>query len=362
MATSPNADVFGRPLPTEIVRDILEYANEVFTPIVYSKFSFDGHPNRIEKLWKFTQMVVTNPQRAAMVRQVIFTSFKIWRRGQPKPVQAGHILVTTWRHDETMVPIPAAERWPARTDSDKLARKLLLEQLAKLYGKERVLSAVALGLAIYYPRALYKQARPWLDEAFQAGFDKRPNDLEGRARKVLDDGDHWNGYSLPLLALILAYCPNIKNLNIHDWTEAHNPWFGRLLGYAVGRKTDLLQLGHLPLQKLDRLVHAPRIGWSVEYVEDQREEKPCVISEANRLFYRLPALKAFSAYVVKCTSSISQLNPRENASKIEKLTLYSPTLNDLRLNSLLALCPNLKQFSIHLSGDYERHEDGELDE
>ncbi|RDW74471.1 uncharacterized protein DSM5745_07133 [Aspergillus mulundensis] len=392
MAAQPSSHVFGYPLPIEVVRPILEFAvggrelggedyaeplhlswltinktwNEVFTPIVYGKYSFDGNINNIQSLWKFTQLIVSNPRLAAMVRHVTLTSFGLRTGGLRMTSKKNpDILLTAWKYDESMkAPFPPTAQDPARTDDDAVVRRWLVEQFTHVLGKELRLGSFYYALGKHYNRALYRQARPWLREAFRAvGFDEGSDDLEGRARKVLEDAQLWNGYACPLLALILAYCPNIKTLNIHDWTEDQDPWFGRILGYAVGRNTDLLQLDHLPLQKLNRLVVAPRIAIIKEVGRDIREDSPCVISETNRPFYRLPALKDFSAYVVKCTASVSQIaNQRQNASKIEKLTLYAPSLNNLRLESLLALCPDLTQFSIHLPGDDERDEDEEFEE
>lgn len=94
--------LFGVYLPAEINLAILEFSagglsdgvcvepmpaqwrlisrvwNEHATPFVYSSFSFHGSRSRIHVLWKLLQMVVTRPDRAAMVRRLELTTMRLY--------------------------------------------------------------------------------------------------------------------------------------------------------------------------------------------------------------------------------------------------------------------------------------------
>ncbi|KAL6236174.1 hypothetical protein BDW75DRAFT_239523 [Aspergillus navahoensis] len=148
-----------------------------------------------------------------------------------------------------------------------------------------------------YHAALFRESLPWLDNAFKdVRFDQGTGKtVEVQARKVLGIGILMDGYQCPLVALLVAYCPNLNSLKIHDWPADLDSWFGRILGYAVGRVTKLLKLDHRPMQALNRLVVAPKLVQIRDNTTTVDKGNPCVTSEENRPFYLLPELKNLPA-------------------------------------------------------------------
>ncbi|KAL4782213.1 hypothetical protein BJX76DRAFT_333434 [Aspergillus varians] len=301
---------------------------------IYSRFDFDGHPNRLHCLWNFLQMIVIYPERAAMVKHLHLTHTERHERLEPKNLHETFLFL--WRNSygdfsERRI----AEGLDLRTD------KQILDHLDRrhmgLFGRVSVGSEDAINE--WYHHALYVKNRAWLEKAFtNAGFDQGPNNLKILAENVLNKGTPSDGYQCPLTALILAHCPSLRGLAMEEGPEdLKSPWLDRIVGYALGRQTDFLQLDHRPLQMLDRL--------------DIRPAEVPSATEGALPFYRLPQLVEFLGNLGKSTRLIDSIEEdlEQSASNIEILSLrFVDMAHGIEFPTTYQRMPKLRQITLSL--------------
>lgn len=357
--------LFGVQLPAEINHLILEFAvggslsdgcffslmpakwrlisriwNEYATPFVYNSFSFHGSRNRIHLLWKFLHAVVTRPDRAAMVRQLELTTIRI---NEEFSIH-NNLRFQVLRIVRGYVVYPQADRETVRH-----IRAQYSQGNCRLHPEhsERIKS--------WYYRKLYKDNQTWFDQAMtDVGFDKGPHDLKAIAGRLLDQDNASDDYHCSLYALLVAYCPNLRWLTIHNHQPMMDPWLGRVLGYAIGKHADLLCLDHVPMQMVTVLRVAPRLPvMDRSRLADVLTAYRCVISEEYHPYHRLPRLKHLVGCGMIFSPPVGHIkDPEQNPSKIESLFLFGTGIRGLRLRGLLRLSPKLRKFALHLPGDY----------
>ncbi|KAL3469923.1 hypothetical protein BJX99DRAFT_264739 [Aspergillus californicus] len=313
--------------------------NTYLTPFVFTNFMFHSSSNRLPSLWGFLEMIVTNPDRAAMVRRLTFTTMDLRQLFEPSTVQEA--LCATWNYGSEWEQCkPQTEHGP-ETDEQIITWMLqtgILRTSHEFYNRpfqER--------FGKWYCTAPYKENEQWLLKAFsQVGFDHplhgATETLLQRVRKILGQGILEESYYCPLIALVLANCPRLRHLTIHLWTSAMDPWFDWVLTLAVNGQVQGFQLEQQPMKALGTFYASPR------YLGGQ-PAGPIVISDTQRPIYRLPQLKELMAIMMQ-TDIDSNINFK---SKVEQLTLDS-LLYKIRLPTLLNLFPNIRQLTLCIAG------------
>ncbi|KAL2818176.1 hypothetical protein BDW59DRAFT_152226 [Aspergillus cavernicola] len=326
--------------------------NAYLTPFFYSTYTFHGNPNRLPALWEFVNMVVTRPERAAMVKRLVMTTMELYEPFNFQNLR--EILLFTWRCGDSYF---------------RRARTLIQESLPEPRTDDEIIDWLAHGYLAAdgtvqprrrdmveksYFRALYKESRPWLKPAMAAvGFSHGVSlgfDLRTGAERALNRGDTLLAYQCPLVALIVAHCPNLTHLTMHLWPSGVDPWFDWTLGFAVGRQAGLLELGEKPLQRLQRLEVTT---WMIRGANQVvTAGAPFEISEEHRPFYRLPRLKELTTFRARITQSVADLDDLSNIPKtIERLTLHGLALHLMHPKRMLELTPHLRQLTLHIPGN-----------
>ncbi|KAL4903591.1 hypothetical protein BDW74DRAFT_155790 [Aspergillus multicolor] len=226
-----------------------------------SSFSYYGNCNKLQSLWSFLYAVVTNPEIAHGVKQL--TLVNRYRYKSFRPEEATDM--------ETMI----QECKGILAAQGVLNGVGAIKRFGWAYdGTERI-----------YCQWLYRHYQnkiPLDDVMANAGFD---HGLRTRAKQVLSDGNLAAGYMSPLVALIIAHCPNVKELTIELLPSARDPWFDSIIATAAGDCSDV-DSGALPLQKL-------RILSIVDDEPILPDRKTMLISN-DRSFLLLPSLKEFT--------------------------------------------------------------------
>ncbi|KAL3497222.1 hypothetical protein BJX62DRAFT_231833 [Aspergillus germanicus] len=329
-APSPAIHPFGSrfPFPPEINARIFDH------------YSFDSNANNIEDLWDFVEQVVTQPNRGLELRQLTFTTVNLYKKFEPQDVR--HVLLTTFRHGDRYLRQPKgaaqAHNQPSLVDNDN----------------------TIFAISQWYHRALYIRSKPWLLQAFRdIGFDQGAtagqSDLLTQASKVLQAGKPLDGYHLPLIALALAYCPNLARLTLHIWPEATDPWLRRIFHYAVGRQgfVNFNTLGTPPFRRLRTVNTAPKLDRrGTTGLPVANEHEPVSITNVELPFHRLPALQEAVLYHVKTDATFrALLNIPENHTRIEKLLIIGPIYGQLALGGWVVFSTRLRQLSIRVPGN-----------
>ncbi|KAJ0427104.1 hypothetical protein BJY00DRAFT_271698 [Aspergillus carlsbadensis] len=325
-----------------------------------SHYSFDGDANNIEGLWDFVEKVVTQPNQGSELRQLTFTTVNLFKKFDPQ--DARHVLLTTFRNGDRWLRQPKgaaqAHNQPTLTDNDNTIFTWLAQEY--LDGNGQIKQAHRARISQWYHRALYIKSKPWLLQAFRdIGFDQGAlagqSDLLTQASKVLQAGKHLDGYHLPLIALALAYCPNLARLTIHIWPEETDPWLRRIFDYAVGRQgfATFNTLGTPPFRRLKTVNTAPKLcrrGGTAQPVAN--EDEPVSINSVQLPFHRLPGLQEAVLYHVKADATFGAIyNLPENYTQIEKLVVSGPRYGQLEIPTWVALSPRLRQLSFRIPGD-----------
>jgi hypothetical protein len=385
-APSPAVHPFGSrfPFPPEINARIFEYVigerpdtvnprllprylwtvsnawNSYLNTYTASHYSFDSNANNIEDLWDFVEQVVTQPNRGSELRQLTFTTVNLYKKFEPQDVR--HVLLTTFRHGDRYLRQPKgaaqAHNQPSLADNDNTIFAWLAQEY--LDGNGQIKQAHRARISQWYHRALYIRSKPWLLEAFRdIGFDQGAtagqSDLLTQASKVLQAGKPLDGYHLPLIALALAYCPNLARLTIHIWPGATDPWLRRIFDYAVGRQgfVNFNTLGTPPFRRLRTVNTAPKLDRrGTAGLPVANEHEPVSITNVELPFHRLPALQEAVLYHVKTDATFRALrNLPENHTRIEKLLITGPIYGQLALGGWVVLSTRLRQLSIRIPGD-----------
>ncbi|KAL2868092.1 uncharacterized protein BJX67DRAFT_351061 [Aspergillus lucknowensis] len=328
--------------------------NTHIEPYVHNNWSFDGDPNKIERLWDFLEMVVTQPKRAERLQHLSITTVNLYTEFDPQDIRS--VFLTTYRYGDRYFRQKrcAAQQYnvpTANSSDDEIFAWLSLEYLepdGNIKAKYRT------RIKEWYHRALYMKNKLWINQALRdVGFDQGAangtQDLQTRAAKVLQKGKSLEGYQCPLAALILAYCPNLTGLFIHVWPVPDDPWLCRIVDYAVGRQTNLFQLDELPLHSLKKLRATAKVcRWRRGMVE---AGEPFYMDEASLPFHRLPNVQELTLYHVTVGDSVGQMQFTEGDNRpVQQLLLHGPTARDLQLPSLLRISPGLRQLSLGIPG------------
>jgi hypothetical protein len=327
---------------------------------ITSHYSFDSDANNIEDLWNFVEQVVTQPNQGSELRQLTFTTVNLYKKFEPRDVR--HVLLTTFRHGDKWLRQPKgaaqAHDQPTLADNDNTIFAWLAPEY--LDGNGQIKQVHRARISQWYHRALYIRSKPWLLQAFRdIGFDQGAAagqlDLLTRASKVLQAGKPLDGYHLPLIALALAYCPNLARLTIHIWPEATDPWLRRIFDYAVGRQgfVTFNTLGTPPFRRLKTVNTAPKLSRrGTNGIPVANEHEPVSITSVELPFHRLPALEEALLYHVKADATFGATpNLPEYYGQIEKLHASGPIYNQLELPTWVVLSPRLRQLSFRIPGD-----------
>jgi hypothetical protein len=238
-------------------------------------------------------------------------------------------------------------------------------QAGYLNAKNEIRDEFSQEIRQWYGQALYRQHRAWFEPAMRAvGFHKGPRDLFRNASRILNHGTHADGYQCPLIAMILAYCPNLVHLFIHVWHSEDDRFLDRIMNYATVRHGMWRSFAQLtpgdtepPLAKVETLTVAARKIRHFEGPLGDHEgyrplfdgyQYPFVIDATKRPYWRLPSLVDFTGISVTGDDSLTHLN---SSSRIRHLTLNTRIMFKLQLGSWLRWCTDLRSLSIKLPAD-----------
>ncbi|KAL2830727.1 hypothetical protein BJY01DRAFT_254508 [Aspergillus pseudoustus] len=333
----------GYPSPLELGgwRRVNKSWNSYLTPLLYSSFVYHGNPNKIAGLWSFLRLVVMDAEKAAYVRQLTFTAMEMELEFNPK--KASDVLFEIYKNVvDVWFNGPIADV----SDLDEVGRQLN-ETYLTAHG--RIKLDVRTEIRDLYYRALFQKNRHWLSDVMHdIGFDQAGHLGEGmheRADRILFKSDPYSGYHCPLVAIILAHCPNLRELNMQVWPSKEDRWLNVILGDATERWPGTsLSLKTRPLQQLRYLAIAPKPDRSFA---DTVTNSPCVIDD-HRPYFRLPRLEEFSALHTEIAKSVFET---KTPSKITALAINGPELDKIRLPKVLALTPNIRYLSLSIAGD-----------
>ncbi|KAJ0417334.1 hypothetical protein BJY00DRAFT_207706 [Aspergillus carlsbadensis] len=358
---------FNRQLPPEVCRLIFEFAvggkvregtffhpqqlkgwrlvnkswNRYLTPLFYSNYAFHGSPNKIATLWRLLRLVATDPDKAAYVRQLTFTAMELDE--QFNPLNAADVLFDIYRN--------VVDPWLNKAIADVSDLDVVRRQLNETYlaPDGRLKQEVRAQICTLHYRALYQKNRDWLDGVMNTiGFDQAGRLGEGmhqRAERLLLKSDPESGYQCPLVAIILAHCPKLNELNMQVWPSKDDPFLDLILGDATQRwPGQSLPLETRPLQQVRYLAIAPK---PERTLVGKTTNDPFVIDD-RRPYMRLPNLVEFTALHTETTK---QILDTKTPTKITALAINGPNVDTLHLPKVLTTTPRLRHLTLSFTGD-----------
>ncbi|KAL3466404.1 hypothetical protein BJX64DRAFT_14024 [Aspergillus heterothallicus] len=324
--------------------------NSYLTPLFYSSFVFHNNPNTIATLWRFLRLVVLDSEKAGYVQQLTFTAMELEVEFNPR--NASDVLFDIYTN---VVDVWFNEPIDDLSDLDAVRR-----QLNKTYltAYDTIKPKARSKIRDLYYRALFQKNRHWLTGVMDdIGFDQAGHVGEGmnqRAERMLFKGDAYSGYHCPLVAIILAHCTNVRELNMSVWPSREDRWLDTILGHATERWPGTpLPLKSRPLQQLQYLSIAPKPDRSFI---DKVTNTPCVVDN-HRPYLRLPNLKEFNALHCEVDKSIFE---NTAPTKITALTINGPEFDRVHLAQVLKLTPQIRHLSLSLSGEATAMQTGAL--
>jgi hypothetical protein len=333
----------------------------------YLKFEYFSEPD-VAPLWEFLRALVENPGHRVHVKHLTFSTIYLYREFPPH--QLPRVFGTIWMFGPQKFrarrdPAQDAVLQPGQQEPQGPHQVWQWLQAGYLNQRGEVRAEFVEEIRQWHGQALYKQHRPWFERAMRAvGFHKGPGDLFRHASRVLNQGVLAAGYQCPLIAVILAYCPNLVHLFIHVWHTEDDRFLDRIMNYATVRGGMWRSLAGLtpddtdpPLGKVETLTAAAR---KVRHFQGplgdhdgfrpifDGHQYPFVVDVTKRPYWRLPNLVDFTGISVTGDDSVAHL---DSASNIRHLTLNSRIMFQLQLGSWLRWCTDLRTLSIRLPAD-----------
>ncbi|KAL4781221.1 hypothetical protein BJX76DRAFT_360084 [Aspergillus varians] len=284
--------------------------NRVFAPFLYSHYAFYGNPDKIGGLWCFLRTIYTRPDLAECVRYLGLTN----KHTSKRQINEEEGLRALHNFSEDNLP------WGERAFCDA--------------GLESLMDEFAIDMLNY-----------------------------GQVPDVEDapDGEIYEAYTRPLIAMVIAYCPNLLRLHLHVTPE--NPYLTPILQYATAKldPTEPSAPSRPALQNLHTLTLSPLPPvcdrWDRlcdELCDDCIGHSPMFDVEIGPEvpFYLLPKLKdllVIGAHLKFDThSSTPTTKSKQRTSMIETLRLGASNTHHTHFESLANLTPNLRKISINL--------------
>jgi hypothetical protein len=315
--------------------------NKYLTPLFYSSYAFHGSPNKIATLWRLLRLVATDPDKAAYVRQLTFTAMELDEEFNPP--NAADVLFDIYRN--------VVDPWFNRPIADVADLSVVRRQLNETYlaPDGRLKQEVRSKISPLHYRTLHQKNRDWLDGVMNdIGFSQAGRLGEGmdqRADRLLFKSDPESGYQCPLVAIILAHCPKLNELNMQVWPSKDDPFLDVILGDATKRwPGQSLPLVTRPLQQVRYLAIAPK---PERTLVGKTTNDPFVIDE-RRPYMRLPNLVEFTALHTETTK---QILDTKTPTKITALAINGPNMDKLHLSKVLSLTPRLRHLTLSLTRD-----------
>ncbi|KAJ0417323.1 hypothetical protein BJY00DRAFT_289998 [Aspergillus carlsbadensis] len=334
----------------------------------YVKFEYHSHPDNLEMLWGFLKALVQNPHYRFHVKRLTLSTVYLYR--DFSAAQIPRVFDRIWnfgprRFRARRVPEQDAVLAPGQVAPQGASQIWQWLQVGYLDQDGEVRDEFRDEIRRWHGQALYRQNRPWFEGAMRAvGFHKGPGDLFRNASRVLNHGVPQDGYQCPLVAVMLAYCPNLVHLFLHVWHSEDDRYLDRVMNYATRRGGMWRAHARLtpddtepPLAQVETLVAAARKVRHFERVLGNNPngrpvfdgcQYPFVVDSTKRPYWRLPKLLDFTGISVTSDDSLANLN---SASTVRQLTLNSRIMFQLHLDSWLRWCTDLRALSIHIPAD-----------
>jgi hypothetical protein len=317
--------------------------NRIFTPLLYTHFSYHGNINNIWSIWGFLRTLSERPDLAAQVNELTITTWDIYEPFMPLDMAWDSNFITECSH-----------LFRAEAESSQGGLNAYLTQAGHIRAAYRE------QMKAWHANAHYMWHQQWVwpllrSFAIPHTQDTLPDSILTNADRALYNGQMHTGYQGPLSAMAIALCPNLRRLNIDVWNLGQDTWFSRVLGYATGRNPLPLALANNPpMQNLEVIRLAARM---VKPIGSPVQRGIAQIAD----MYKLPALRELT-WMNAVTPPVldppepndgTSSNPRNQANRtFQSLTMNGELYRNQPIPSLLAWMPNLRQLSLEMTGNF----------
>jgi hypothetical protein len=309
--------------------------NRIFTPLLYTQFSYHGNINNVWSLWGFLRTLSERPDLAAQVNELTITTWDIYEPFVPEDMAWESNFISRCSH-----------LFLAEAESSQGGLRAYLTQAGHIRAAYRE------HMKAWHANAHYMWNQQWIAPLLLAfAMPQMPNTLPDsiltNADRTLYNGQMHTGYQGPLAALTIALCPNLRRLNMDLWDLGQDLWFSRVLGYATGRNPVPPALAnHRPMQNLEVVRLAARM---IKPIGSPVQRGSADIAD----FYKLPAIRELTWLNSVMPRLYDPPKPgTETTSPIQSLTITGDIRPGPQIPSLLPWMQNLRQLSLKLTGPY----------
>ncbi|KAL4806827.1 hypothetical protein BDV18DRAFT_159996 [Aspergillus unguis] len=304
--------------------------NNFFTPILYYRFDFDGNPQHFKSLLLFLRTLIKRPDLASYVQESTMTAHQF---AQPYPLTSTYDeIIQSRKHLYTTL----------RTLSHK-TKPYIKKAMANVHFDfiMRLITRLALSMRFARIRDLTPQKHDLYKDRIRGGL----------------------CFQAPLVALILAHCPNLHRLTCDVLPQnMFMAWIVRRAGgellksaQCVGFErtgeipvTERTPRPGMPFQRLKVLIVEPAVLWN--WIGDVREcASPLDVLTVSKDYpwHRLPSLEEL---VMLGVTNTREVNGRveEYGNCLERLTVTNIGRGLDRFVPVLKGAPHLRQLSLQL--------------
>ncbi|OJJ04808.1 hypothetical protein ASPVEDRAFT_86188 [Aspergillus versicolor CBS 583.65] len=351
---NPRASDFMGEVPAHLCR-VNSRWHSTFTPMLYASYRYEGDVNQIGSLWCFVRTIVQRKDHASLVRELTFTTKSTHRDlGVKEKARAFELLIqhkcTFQRYcqeypigDDCSIPDDTTLAWfcQARPPSPEIINWVDVD-----YGNQdeedqclyRLIESI---FHEWYIFSLYEHNRGWFDPVLKLFTEENAERASMMLRQSSAfftcnrNGDGYGNFQMPLMAIIIALCPQIVRLNMDTW--AQDPFLEEVMAMGTGKRP-LLQISR-PLANVERV----RVGGPAESFQSNRTS----ISH-YKSYWSLPKLKE----LVMLNAEISADLESQTPSDIEHLTVQTEEFLQGSISTLFTVTCNLRCLTLGLQVDH----------
>lgn len=379
---NPKAPDFMGEVPAHLCR-VNSTWHSTFTPMLYANYRYEGDVNRIGSLWCFVRTIVQNKDLASLVRELTFTTkftsrhlekktregaFEILRQYKDKfqkycqgyPARNGDCsipddMTLAW-FSEACPPAPEILSWRDAEywDSDYEGADYEDADYGHVgyrdadYGdedEEEDQDPHHLNEDIlheWYIFSHYEHHRWWLDPVLELFTEEKAKCAKIMLRQRSEFYTHLGNdvgsnqdFQMPLMAVIIARCPQIVRLSMDTWEQ--DPFLEEVMAMATGERP-ICRRGR-PLANVERV----RVGGPANSFRSHRTSM-----SHYKSYWSLPKLKE----LVMLNADISADLESQTPSGIEHLTVQSEDFLQPHLSTLFTSISNLRCLTLGLQVDH----------
>ncbi|KAL2830315.1 hypothetical protein BDW59DRAFT_158644 [Aspergillus cavernicola] len=321
--------------------------SHIFTPVLYTHFMFHGNVNKLKSLWGFLRTVVQRQELAAHVKELTLTTWDIFADFHPDDMREAFMLI--WENTKLFDMFCTPETLKPTRNAATLPEMAYAWFRANYLNKssETIKHGQRAGIKAWYAKAFYKLHREWMKPLLAQVLDDRTDS----ARRTLRTGQLALGidggrvpYQGPLVALLIAVCPELLRLNCDVWGAGLDPYYERVMRIATGKHPlPAVFRNRHPLSRLEVLRLAGRQP-PVRGLGTNTHRGEVSLSDVIP-YWQLPNLKDLTVLNATMYNAIAET---KIPSTIQSITLRGE-FSHLHLPSLFALTPNLRHVSLKIA-------------